>query len=41
MSLIQDIRYAVRLLLKDRWFTFIAAAVLAWGSEPTTRSSRS
>ena len=27
MSLIQDIRYAVRLLLKDRWFTFIAAIV--------------
>ncbi len=31
MSLFQDIRYAVRLLLKDRWFTAVAAVVLALG----------
>src|SRR5687768_11113010 len=31
MSLFQDLRYAVRLLLKDRWFTAIAAVVLALG----------
>jgi predicted permease len=31
MSLVQDLRYAVRLLLKDRWFTAIAAVVLALG----------
>ncbi|HEU4993507.1 MAG TPA: ABC transporter permease [Gemmatimonadaceae bacterium] len=31
MSLFQDLRYAVRLLLKDRWFTVIAAVVLALG----------
>jgi putative ABC transport system permease protein len=31
MSLFQDIRYAVRLLLRDRWFTAIAAVVLALG----------
>ena len=31
MSLMQDFRYAVRLLLKDRWFTLVAAVVLALG----------
>ena len=31
MSIFQDLRYAVRLLLKDRWFTAIAALVLALG----------
>src|SRR6185503_20776860 len=31
MSLFQDLRYAVRLLLRDRWFTVIAAIVLALG----------
>jgi putative ABC transport system permease protein len=31
MSLIHDLRYAVRLLLKDRWFTAVAALVLALG----------
>src|SRR5687767_13714584 len=31
MSLFQDLRYAVRLLLKDRWFTLVAAVVLALG----------
>jgi len=31
MSFFQDLRYAVRLLLKDRWFTAIAAVVLALG----------
>ena len=31
MSLWQDLRFAVRLLLKDRWFTLIAAVALALG----------
>ncbi len=31
MSLLQDVRYAVRLLLKDRWFTVMGAVVLALG----------
>jgi putative ABC transport system permease protein len=31
MSFLQDLRYAVRLLLRDRWFTAIAAIVLALG----------
>jgi predicted permease len=31
MSLFQDLRYAIRLLLKDRWFTAVAALVLALG----------
>lgn len=31
MSLFQDLRFAVRLLLKDRWFTAMAGIVLALG----------
>ena len=31
MGLIQDLRFAIRLLLKDRWFTVMAALVLALG----------
>ena len=31
MTLFQDLRYAVRLLLRDRWFTAVAAVVLALG----------
>ncbi len=31
MNLWQDVRFAVRLLVKDRWFTLIAAAALALG----------
>jgi putative ABC transport system permease protein len=31
MSLLQDLRFAVRLLFKDRWFTAVAAVALALG----------
>src|SRR6195256_599765 len=31
MSLLHDLRYAVRLLVKDRWFTLVAALALALG----------
>jgi predicted permease len=31
MTFLQDLRYAIRLLLKDRWFTAVAAVVLALG----------
>jgi putative ABC transport system permease protein len=31
MSLLQDVRFAVRLLVKNRWFTVMAALVLALG----------
>src|SRR3954447_6654649 len=31
MSVFQDLRFALRLLIKDRWFTVIAALALALG----------
>ena len=31
MSLLQDLKFAVRLLVKERWFTVVAALVLALG----------
>ena len=31
MSLLQDLRFAVRLMIKDRWFTLVAAGALALG----------
>jgi putative ABC transport system permease protein len=31
MNLWHDLRFAVRLLLKDRWFTLVAASALALG----------
>ena len=31
MSLWQDLRFAVRMLVKDRWFTLAAASALALG----------
>ena len=31
MTLFHDLRYAVRLLIKDRWFTVVAAVALALG----------
>jgi putative ABC transport system permease protein len=31
MSLIQDLRFAIRVLVKNRWFTLMAAVVLALG----------
>jgi len=31
MNLLQDVRFAIRLLIKDKWFTLIAAVALALG----------
>jgi ABC-type antimicrobial peptide transport system permease subunit len=31
MSLLHDLRFAVRLILKERWFTTVAVAALALG----------
>ena len=31
MDLLQDLRFAVRLLVKDKWFTLVAAVALAVG----------
>src|SRR4029453_14630666 len=31
MSLLQDVRFALRLLLKDRWFSIVAITALALG----------
>ena len=31
MELFRDVRYAIRLMVKDRWFTLMAVVVLALG----------
>ena len=31
MSLVHDLRFAVRLIVKERWFTAVAVAALALG----------
>src|SRR3977135_2373925 len=31
MNLLQDLKFAVRLLIKDRWFTVVAVVALALG----------
>ena len=39
MNLIQDLRFAIRLLIKDKWFTAVAVIALAAIFPPPTRTS--
>jgi hypothetical protein len=37
----QDLRYAFRMIAKDRWFSAAAITALAWGSASTRSGSPS